>query len=180
MITTVDIETTFSVNGNGEIKSSPFNGNTLVSVGYKIDDGNIKYLCFYHRDEPPTPNAKNELQDVLNATDILIGHNIKFDYSWLVQCGFTYDKKLHDTMVMEYIMSRGIKWGFSLEDCCKRKGVAQKKSELIQPFMKNKISYEKIPWNIVEEYGMQDVESTYQLAMAQLSKLKMNWGDLYE
>jgi hypothetical protein len=67
-----------------------------------------------------------------------------------------------------------------LEDCCKRKGVAQKKSELIQPFMKNNTSYERIPWTIVEEYGKQDVESTYQLAMAQLSKLKMNWGDLYE
>ena len=48
------------------------------------------------------------------------------------------------------------------------------------PRLVNKISYEKIPWNIVYEYGKQDVESTYQLAMAQLSKLKMNWGDLYE
>mgnify|MGYP001434432507 CR=1 FL=1 len=59
-----------------------------------------------------------------------------------------------------------------VEDCCKRKGVALKKSELIQPFMKNKVSYERIPWTIVYEYGKQDVESTYQLAMAQLSKLK--------
>ena len=111
---------------------------------------------------------------------MLVGHNIKFDYSWLIQCGFTYDKKLHDTMVMEYIMARGVKWGFSLEDCCKRKGVALKKSELIQPFMKNRTSYERIPWSIVYEYGKQDVESTYQLAMAQLSKLKMNWKDLYD
>ena len=76
-------------------------------------------------------------------------------------------------------MARGIKWGFSLEDCCKRKGVALKKSELIQPFMKNKVSYERIPWTIVYEYGKQDVESTYQLAVAQLSKLKIGWGDLY-
>jgi len=45
--------------------------------------------------------------------------------------------------------------------------------------MTNKTSYERITWSIVEEYGKQDVESTYQLAMAQLSKLKMNWGDLY-
>ena len=180
MITTLDVETSFDVDEKGNKISSPFNGNMLVSVGYKMDDNFVKYLCFYHRDEPPTPNAKKELQDVLDRTDVLIGHNIKFDYSWLVQCGFTYDKKLHDTMVMEYLMARGIKWGFSLEDCCKRKGVAQKKSELIQPFMKNNTSYERIPWNIVEEYGKQDVESTYQLAMAQLSKLKMNWGDLYE
>ena len=70
--------------------------------------------------------------------------------------------------------------GISLEDCCKRKGVALKKSELIQPFMKNRVSYERIPWTIVDEYGRQDVESTYQLAIAQLSKFKMTWGDLYD
>ena len=46
--------------------------------------------------------------------------------------------------------------------------------------MTNKTSYERIPWTIVHEYGKQDVECTYQLAMAQLSKLKMNWGDLYD
>ena len=179
-ITTIDVETTFDVDEDGKIKSSPYNHNMLVSIGYKIDDGSVEYLCFYHQQEPPTKNSKEKLQKVLNGTDILIGHNIKFDYNWLVACNFIYSGKLHDTMVMEYLMARGSKWGFSLEDCCKRKGVALKKTELIQPFIKNKISYDKIPWNIVEEYGRQDVECTYQLAVAQLSKLKMNWGDLYE
>jgi len=180
VITTVDVETSYSVDEDNKKSSSPFNGNNLVSVGYKIDDNPVEYLCFYHRDEPPTPNAQKILQKVLDKTDVLIGHNIKFDFSWLVQCGFTYDKKLHDTMVMEYISARGVKWGFSLEDCCKRKGVAQKKTDLIEPFMKNNTSYEKIPWSIVDEYGRGDVESTYQLANAQLSKLKITWGDLYD
>ena len=58
MITTIDVETTFDVDEENKITSSPFNGNTLVSVGYKIDDNPVEYLCFYHRDEPPTPNAK--------------------------------------------------------------------------------------------------------------------------
>ena len=116
MILTLDVETTFDVDEENKITSSPFNDNTLVSVGYKVNDNPVKYLCFYHRDEPPTPNAKNILQDVLDKANVLVGHNIKFDYSWLIQCGFTYDKKLHDTMVMEYIMARGVKWGFSLEE----------------------------------------------------------------
>ena len=46
--------------------------------------------------------------------------------------------------------------------------------------MKNRVSYERIPWTIVNEYGRGDVESTYQLANAQLSKLKITWGDLYD
>ena len=66
MITTVDVETTFDVDDENKITSSPFNGNTLVSVGYKVDDNPVEYLCFYHRDEPPTPNAKNVLQNVLD------------------------------------------------------------------------------------------------------------------
>ena len=76
MITTLDVETTFDVDADNKITSSPFNGNTLVSVGYKTDDNPVEYLCFYHRDEPPTPNAKKILQNVLDKTDVLVGHNI--------------------------------------------------------------------------------------------------------
>ncbi len=44
MITTVDVETTFDVDEENKITSSPFNGNNLVSVGYKIDDNPVEYL----------------------------------------------------------------------------------------------------------------------------------------
>ena len=42
MITTIDVETTFDVDEENKITSSPFNGNTLVSVGYKIDDNPVE------------------------------------------------------------------------------------------------------------------------------------------
>ena len=45
MILTLDVETTFDVDDEGTITSSPFNDNTLVSVGYKIDDNPVQYLC---------------------------------------------------------------------------------------------------------------------------------------
>ena len=77
MITTVDVETTFDVDDENKITSSPFNGNNLVSVGYKIDDNPVEYLCFYHRDEPPTPNAYNHvvgLPYVLSAAALSLAH----------------------------------------------------------------------------------------------------------
>ena len=38
MILTLDVETTFDVDEENKITSSPFNDNTLVSVGYKVND----------------------------------------------------------------------------------------------------------------------------------------------
>ena len=48
---------------------------------------NKDYLCFYHKDRPPTENAKRQLQAVLDMTKLLVGHNIKFDLKWLRACG---------------------------------------------------------------------------------------------
>ena len=58
MITTLDVETTFDVDADNKITSSPFNGNTLVSVGYKTDDNPFDSEYFTNiehadgRDEP--------------------------------------------------------------------------------------------------------------------------------
>ena len=41
-----------------------------------------------------------------------------------------------------------------------------------------KISYEDIPWEVVEEYGKQDVEITYQLACAQLNKINLKFEEV--
>ena len=48
-------------------------------------------------------------------------HNIKFDLSWLYNCGFTYNNRVFDTMVVEYILSRGIHRDLSLDGSCKRR-----------------------------------------------------------
>ena len=167
MITCLDIENTFS-----KKDSSPYSGkNQLVSVGYKTDTGDKDYLCFFHSDRPPTPNNFGLLQDVLSNTTLLIGHNIKYDLQWLLYCGFVYDAAVWDTMGVEYLLARGMNREINLDACCKRRNVQQKKTGLIDNWSTQP---DEMSWTILEEYGTQDVNSTYDLAMAQAELLEID------
>jgi len=168
--TWLDIETTYKVNEDKKSDADPYTGNMLVSVGYMRGDEE-KYLCFYHKEQKPTENAKDILQGVLDDTDLLVGHNIKFDLKWLRACGFTYTGKVYDTMIAEYIIHGGEKVPLSLEKCCERYALSPKKTGLIEEYMKKIVSFEDIPWKVVEEYGRADVQITKELYEAQLSNL---------
>ena len=160
MITCLDIETTYQKDD-----AFSYNGkNQLVSVGFKTHTGKEDYLWFYHKEREPTNNAKQILQDLLYNTKILIGHNIKFDLGWLYCCGFTYNNAVYDTMVVEYLLSRGVK----------RRKVKQKKKHLIESHMKSGVNMDDIPHKLVEEYGRGDVICTYDLAMKQMEVLEMD------
>jgi DNA polymerase I-like protein with 3'-5' exonuclease and polymerase domains len=167
MITCLDIENTFS-----KKDSTPYSGNNqLVSVGYKTSIGNENYLCFYHSEKQPTPNNFSLLQSVLHSTTLLVGHNIKYDLQWLLHCGFTYDGKVWDTMGIEYLLARGMNREISLDASCKRRAVQQKKTGLINNW---EVGPDEMSWTILEEYGKQDVDSTYDLAMVQAELLDID------
>ena len=173
MITCLDIETTFKKDD-----LMPYNGNNqIVSVGYKTHTAKEDYLWFYHKEREPTENGKQILQNILDNTKLLIGHNIKFDLAWLLSCGFTYDRAVFDTMVTEYAIARGVHRDLSLDGSCRRRKVRQKKKHLIQDYMKSGVSMEDIPANLVEEYGRGDVSCTYELALEQMKILGTDLND---
>ena len=182
--TVVDIETTMQLDDDKKTITSPFFGQQIVSVGYNSKSNisyDSNYLFFYHEGREPTQNAFNTLQSALDKTDILIGHNIKFDLGWLRECGLDYRGKLFDTMVAEYILQRGQKKPLSLDECCKRRGIPGKNRDKIDPYLKDGMSYEAIPWDIVEEYGKTDVDITGTLAQAQLEDFGvMSWEKYME
>ena len=172
--TVIDIETTMQLDDDKKTITSPFFGQQIVSVGYNSKSYNAydsRYLFFYHEGREPTQNAFNTLQSALDKTDILIGHNIKFDLGWLRECGILYRGKLFDTMVAEYILQRGQKKSLTLDECCRRRGIPGKNKNKIDPYLKEGLSYEAIPWDVVEEYGKTDVSITGVLAEKQLQEL---------
>ena len=170
LTTCLDIETTFKKDD-----AYFYNGNNqLVSIGFKTNSGKEDYLWFYHKEKEPTENGKETLQNVLNNTKLLIGHNIKFDLAWLYGCGFTYNGSLYDTMVVEYILARGVNCDLSLDGSCKRRKVKQKKKHLIESQMKSGVGMDNIPYKLIEEYGRGDVDCTYELAMEQCKLLEVD------
>ena len=167
MITVLDIETT-SKGPDGS--PSPFwPSNYLVSVGYKAE--NIEeYFCIKHNTQKSNPLARDYIDEQLARTTLLVGHNIKFDLSWLLECGFEYDGDVYDTMIYEYIKLGGMRGGLDLSSCCRRYDLTEKiKSNQIS--IDKNAGFEAIDWEVVELYGRNDVRITHELYNAQQGEL---------
>ena len=163
MITTLDIETTVSKEGD----PSPFNpDNRLVSIGI-----NDEYYFFYHKDFNDVEKIKqnkDKVQKILDESTLVIGHNLKFDMSWMYEFGFTYGGKLYDTMLAEYIIMRGNKdKSLSLKECCRRHNISLK-SDILATYMEDGYGVDEIPLEYLESYGRQDVKITKELYLTQV------------
>ena len=167
-VLTFDVETTHTEKKNGNMTPLPYFGNNLVSIGYKWLGSAVDYDCYYHSTEPPSEGAFSRFQSALNYADIVVGHNIKFDISWIRECGFVYDGALYDTMVAEYILAKAQSWPLGLADVARKYGGTQKEKDLVADYIKNGYTFYDIPWEIVREYGIADVMATEEIAIEQL------------
>jgi len=182
-VLTLDVETTHRDKQGGGTTALPYFNNRLVSVGWKwLLNQDVNYEFFYHKDKDTWYNSQNvnRIQSDLNMADILVGQNIKFDIMWLRSCGFKYDGVLYDTMVAEYIRSKGRRWSLSLDALAKRYKVTQKEKDLVAPYMKEGKTFYEIPAQIVEEYGIADVVATEEVALKQLEAFGLTFEEIYE
>ena len=166
MITTLDVETTFHVGETKRTDPTPFHpNNRLVSVQYNTcQDLEPKFVWFYHeKKNPDLPVAHSQVQQILNNTTLLVGHNIKFDLVWLWESGFSYSGRVYDTMIGEYLLLKGQKYSLSLHDSCIRRKVSLKKSDLTKDYLTRGVGFDRMPCEIVEEYGVADIVSTREL-----------------
>ena len=175
---TLDVETTHKEKSNGGTTALPYFNNRLVSVGYKFMDSLSNYLCFYHSTQKADYKGTEILQGALDNADVLIGHNIKFDITWLRECGFHYDGYLYDTMVAEYILASARRWPLSLKVVAEKYGT-EKKKDLVDEYIKNGKTFYDIPYDTIKEYGIADVEATEKVAISQLKAFGTTFEELY-
>ena len=179
-VLTFDIETTHREKRNGSTTPLPYFGNSLVSIGYKwLDEEQVFYDCYYHETEPPTHSAAEDFQTSLDYADVVVGQNIKFDLSWIRECGFTYEGYIYDTMVAEYILARSQRWPLGLAALAEKYSDVPKEKDLVAPYFKEGKTFYEIPWEIIKEYGTADVLSTEQVALAQLNAFGTTFEELY-
>jgi DNA polymerase I-like protein with 3'-5' exonuclease and polymerase domains len=105
----------------------------------------------------------------LAKADLFVAHNAKFDFQWLNCTGFNPPELVFCTMIGEYIFARGQKMPLSLEETAKRRRVTAKKADLINDmFKKQKLGFEQMPKDIVQEYAEADVVSCAEVFIDQL------------
>ena len=179
-VLTFDVETTHVEKDSGSTTALPYFGNRLVSIGYKwLHMNTINYHCYYHSQKEPHDFAPELFQDALDDADVVVGQNIKFDLSWIRECGFVYDGEIYDTMVAEYVLSKAQRWPLGLASLAEKYDVTKKEKDLVAPYLKEGKTFYDIPWDIVDEYGRADVLATEQIACKQLHAFGTTFKELY-
>ena len=163
---TIDVENTVTKR-DGKMHLDPFEPtNKLVMVGCRTDKG-VEYLYDMENDG----QASVGIQELLDATTILIGHNIAYDLMWLWESGFRYDGPVFDTMLAEYILQRGIKQPLSLEACAERHDLATKKQDTLKQYFAKDMGVDEIPRAELSQYLSADLRATQQLCDMQYKRL---------
>jgi DNA polymerase I-like protein with 3'-5' exonuclease and polymerase domains len=169
---------------DGKIKKhtiiSPYSeDNYLVSLGlYSFDDTvsditdeDVEYFCFQHNEEPATEGGYERVQEVLDNTDLLVAHNSKHEIAWLDACGLKYKGATWCTMIAEYILLRGQSAPLKLKALAEKYRLPQKKTDLTEEYLSNKVGFEAMPWDdVVEPYGRGDIVTGGLLYLAQVKE----------
>ena len=169
-ILVLDLETTVQKIA-GKTDNSPFNPqNKCVSAHFgwlgwdSVED--VNNLVFYH-DDYPHPDDHKSLEDALEECDLAVLQNAKFDFNWLKAMGFTLPRKVYDTMIAEYVLSKGQRRPLSLKVIAERRDVTRKKSDLVDEMFHAGVGFERMPLEIMLEYAEADVRSTAEVYLSQ-------------
>lgn len=173
----LDLETTVQKIGDKNDNSPKNPNNKLVSAHYgwlgfdTVDQ--VHHLVFHHNEQDKPDNPEPLKRAILDA-DLVVLHNAKFDFSWLMETGFPIPKKVWDTMIGEYIFARGQRIELSLKATAERRNVTRKKSDLVDELFKSGTGFEAMPLDTVLEYAEADVISTAEVYLSQLDELQTN------
>jgi DNA polymerase I-like protein with 3'-5' exonuclease and polymerase domains len=161
---TLDVENT-TTKHDGKLHLDPFEpDNSLTMVGMLNDRGEERIVTFDHSEVDADADGHVVVQDWLDQTTVLICHNVAHDLLWLWESGFKYDGAVFDTMLVEYVLQRGLKEPLSLEACAERYNLDTKKQDTLKDYFKRGYNTRDIPHAELSEYLSADLHATQQLA----------------
>ena len=174
-ITILDVENTVATRNN-KMHLDPFErGNTLVMVGvHPLDTQDTSTYIFDHSDVTKDDDLISNhfaVQNHLDKTDVLVGHNISHDLIWLWESGFKYKGKVFDTMLCEYIFNRGLTSSLGLGAVAIKYNCNVLKQDTLKEYFKKGYSTRDIPRAELELYLRHDVESTLEVYNKQQARL---------
>ena len=162
----LDVENTTTSRG-GKNHLDPFEPtNSLTQVGMLNADNpqEEKIITLDHEEEKDTSGSGKELiQDILNEATLLIMHNASHDLMWLWACGFEYEGAIYDTMLAEYLLSRGQKQPLSLGECAERRNLQWQKDDTLKRYFKEGYNTNEIPLAELCFYLRSDLHTTCEL-----------------
>jgi DNA polymerase I-like protein with 3'-5' exonuclease and polymerase domains len=164
---TLDCETTTFQKGNPYSKT-----NKLCYVGLKTSEGVYKDFKIEY-DDNPYGEALNEIQELIDSHDYLVGFNIKFDLHWLLRYGLCLDnKRCFDTQLAEFIISNQLRSYPGLNDTAISYGLEGKLDTVATEYWDKGLDTTQVPEDLLREYLKQDVEQTWEVFCEQQELVK--------
>ena len=159
---------------------SPYNkDNSLVAIGYTYRqingepiwnrDGSVKIL------NVNTSNFTefNYFKRALKNASYVVAHNAKFDVAWLREIGIECDVKIIDTMINEYVLSKGIRNKLSLDALSAKYNVTRKEGMLSDALSKG-LNYSDMTSEDQISYLSHDVIATAEVFQKQEARFKLD------
>jgi DNA polymerase I-like protein with 3'-5' exonuclease and polymerase domains len=160
----LDVETTISNKGN------PFDeSNKLCYVGLLNADG---YKCYdIEYSDQPYRNKLEDIQKEIDAAEILVGFNIKFDLHWLRKYGINFvGKRIWDCQLVHFILTGQQNPYPSLNGVASYYDLGSKLDVVATEYWSNKIDTPNIPKDILEEYLIGDLQLTQKVYDKQMQE----------
>jgi DNA polymerase I-like protein with 3'-5' exonuclease and polymerase domains len=161
----LDVETTISNKGN------PFDeSNKLCYVG--TYDGMAYGLHNIEYDSEPYGSILSNVQTIVDACDLIIGFNIKFDLHWIRRYGISFsNKRIWDCQLVHFILTGQTASYPSLNGVAAYYDLGSKLDVVSTEYWKNGIDTPDIPEDILTEYLQGDLDLTYQVYLKQREEL---------
>jgi DNA polymerase I-like protein with 3'-5' exonuclease and polymerase domains len=168
-ILTLDCETTGACNNTkGNAYSEP---NKLCYVGCSFNGSYSDYAIEYGME--PFGNKLEEIRNLIRSSDIIVGFNLKFDFSWLRKYGIIEyeDKKIWDCQAVEFILSKQKHRFPSLQDSLVSKNLEGKLDVVRIEYWEKGIDTDCVPREVLQEYLKRDVIGTTELYKEQTKEV---------
>lgn len=164
----IDIEGPIFNNGH------PFTPrNRLSLVG--LFDGSSYHVYDIEHSGRPYGDAIKAIQALVDAADVLIAFNSKFDLHWLRRYGIKFlHKKLWCLQYAEFCIS-GQVWAYpDLQTASILRGGVGKSDYIEKNYWSKGIETIHVPWHELKDYNEQDCKVEWDLFWAQVEFLKAN------
>lgn len=110
--------------------------------------------------------------DMIEAADLIVGFNFKYDYHWFNKKGINLrHKAIWDVQLAEFIISCQTNKFPSLDGTCERLGVPRKKDVVKTEYWDKGINTDEIPWAILQEYSAHDAYITLECYKRQIKQM---------
>ena len=128
----------------------------------------------------PDSEGLAAVQKEIDAVEVVIGFNIKFDLHWLRKYGILFQhKRIRDTQVIEFVLSRQTKSYPSLDETAFQR-LGEKKLDVVKTeYWDYGVQTDQIPWEVLSQYAAKDVELTYKVYLSQMEEIMQKKSSMW-